>query len=58
MPRAGYRIGYSRGMSIEPHRWTREEYERMGADGYFHPEARVELIDGVIYDQVIPSAGS
>lgn len=38
-------------MSIEPHKWTRQEYERMAADGYFHPEPRVELIEGVIYDR-------
>ena len=32
------------------HRWTREEYERMGSQGYFAPDARVELIDGIVYD--------
>jgi len=32
------------------HRWTREEYERMAAEGYFHPEARVELIEGIVHD--------
>src|SRR5262245_55801365 len=32
------------------HRWTREEYERMGSKGFFAPGARVELIDGVVYD--------
>jgi Uma2 family endonuclease len=32
------------------HHWTREEYERMAAEGYFHPEARVELIEGIVYD--------
>jgi Uma2 family endonuclease len=38
------------------HRWTREEYERMAAEGYFHPEARVELIEGIVYD--MPPQGS
>jgi len=32
------------------HRWTREEYERMAAEGLFAPGARVELIDGIVYD--------
>ncbi len=32
------------------HRWTREEYERMAAEGLFAPDARVELIDGIVYD--------
>lgn len=36
--------------NVEPHRWTREQYERMAAEGYFHPEVRVELIEGVVYD--------
>lgn len=33
---------------IQRHRWAREEYERMIAAGVFHPEARLELIDGEI----------
>jgi Uma2 family endonuclease len=36
--------------NVEPHRWTREQYERMAAEGYFHPDARVELIEGIVYD--------
>jgi len=32
------------------HRWKREEYERMAAQGFFPPEARVELVDGIVYD--------
>lgn len=35
---------------IEQHRWTREEYERMAVEGFFHPEVRVELIEGIVYD--------
>lgn len=32
------------------HRRTRAEYERMAAKGFFAPDARVELIDGIVYD--------
>ncbi len=35
---------------IEQHHWTRKDYERMVAKGLFDPEARVELVEGVIYD--------
>ncbi|MFL6200473.1 MAG: Uma2 family endonuclease [Thermoanaerobaculia bacterium] len=35
---------------MEQHRWTREEYERMAEAGFFHPEARLELIEGIVYD--------
>jgi Uma2 family endonuclease len=35
---------------IEAHRWTRREYERLAARGFFPPGKRVELIEGVIYD--------
>lgn len=34
--------------AIQRHQWTREEYDRMIAAGVFHPEARLELIDGEI----------
>jgi len=36
--------------AIDLHRFTREEYERMAEAGFFPPEERVELIDGVIYN--------
>ena len=36
---------------VEPHRWTRDEYERMAAKGFFAPDARVELVDGIVYDR-------
>jgi len=36
--------------AVDVHRWTREEYERMAAEGYFAPDSRVELIEGVVYD--------
>ncbi|HEY0556156.1 MAG TPA: Uma2 family endonuclease [Thermoanaerobaculia bacterium] len=34
----------------EIRRWTREDYERMAEQGYFRPDERVELVDGVIYE--------
>lgn len=37
---------------IQRHRWTREEFERMVAAGVFHPEARLELIEGEIVNMV------
>lgn len=33
---------------IQPRRWTRAEYERLIADGYFQPGEHVELLDGEI----------
>ncbi len=36
--------------AVDLHRWTRREYESMVASGVFHPEDRLELIDGEIYD--------
>jgi Uma2 family endonuclease len=38
--------------AIEPHRWTREEYEQMAGAGLFAPEARVELVEGIVYDRL------
>jgi Uma2 family endonuclease len=37
-------------VNIEAHRWTRQEYERLAARGFFPPGKRVELVEGVIYD--------
>ena len=34
---------------IDLHRWTREEYERLVESGAFPPEARLELVDGLVY---------
>ena len=31
-------------------RWTREEYERLVDQGFFDPEERLELVDGVILE--------
>jgi Uma2 family endonuclease len=35
--------------TVEKHRWTREEYERMAETGGFG-ERRVELVEGVVYE--------
>lgn len=37
-------------LAAETRRWTREEYERRIADGFFQPEERLELIDGLIFE--------
>ena len=36
--------------SSERHRWSVEEYRRMGENGTLAPDARVELIDGEVID--------
>ena len=36
---------------VGEHRWTRQDYERLAAEGFFRPGQRVELIEGVIYDR-------
>lgn len=43
--------------AIDFHRWTRKEYEQMAASGFFPPEARVELIEGLVYDMTPQSSG-
>jgi Uma2 family endonuclease len=30
--------------------WTREEYERLVAEGFFQPDERLELVDGLIFE--------
>ncbi|MBF0496913.1 MAG: Uma2 family endonuclease [Deltaproteobacteria bacterium] len=35
--------------SIQVRHWTRQEYEKMVPAGIFHPEERLELIEGDIY---------
>jgi Uma2 family endonuclease len=36
--------------AVEIRRWSREDYERMVEEGFFRPDERVELVDGVIYE--------
>lgn len=36
--------------AIDVHRWTRSEYDGMVSAGLFPPDARVELVDGTVYD--------
>jgi Uma2 family endonuclease len=43
--------------AIDFHRWTREEYEQMADSGLFPPEAKVELIEGIVYDMTPQSSG-
>lgn len=42
---------------VDIRRWTRVDYERMVAKGFFRPEERIELVDGVIYEMAPQSAG-
>jgi Uma2 family endonuclease len=42
-------------LAVEPHRWTREEYDQLVAAGVF-AGARVELVEGVIYDMTPQSS--
>jgi Uma2 family endonuclease len=36
--------------TVDIRHWTREEYERLVEQGFFHPEERIELVDGVIFE--------
>lgn len=38
------------GVEPRPHRFTLEDYHRMGAAGIFIEDDRVELLEGEIYD--------
>ncbi len=40
----------STSVAVDSHRWTRREYENMVSGGVFHPEDKLELIEGEIYD--------
>jgi Uma2 family endonuclease len=37
-------------LAVDLRRWTREEYERLAEEGFFQPEERVELVDGLIFE--------
>ena len=43
--------------AVDIRHWTREEYERLVAQGFFRPDERIELVDGVIYEMTPQSAG-
>jgi len=36
-------------LAVDVRRFSREEYERLAAEGFFRPEERLELIEGTIY---------
>jgi len=42
--------------TVDNRRFTREEYERLVEQGYFHPEERIELVDGVLYEMTPQSS--
>lgn len=42
--------------TVETHRWTRHEYERMAARGFFPSGKRVELVEGIVYDMAPQSS--
>jgi Uma2 family endonuclease len=37
-------------LAADIRRMTREEYHRLGEEGFFPPDKRVELIDGIVYE--------
>lgn len=43
-------------LAAETRHWTREEYERLVAEGFFQPEERLELVDGIIFEMTPQSA--
>jgi Uma2 family endonuclease len=42
--------------TIDTRRWTREEYEWLVEQGFFHPEEKLELVEGVIYEMTPQSS--
>jgi Uma2 family endonuclease len=42
--------------AVNVRRWTRREYERMVEAGYFGPDERLELVDGIIYEMTPQSS--
>jgi Uma2 family endonuclease len=43
--------------AIDSRRFTREEYEHLVEQGFFGPEERLELVDGVIYEMTPQKSG-
>lgn len=43
--------------AVETRRWTREEYEHLVEQGFFHPDERIELVEGAIYEMPPQSSG-
>ncbi|HEX4963188.1 MAG TPA: Uma2 family endonuclease [Thermoanaerobaculia bacterium] len=43
--------------AIDFHRWTRQEYERLAEAGFFPPDSRVELVEGIVYDMAAQGVG-
>ncbi len=37
-------------LATEFRHWSREEYERLVAEGFFQPEEKLELVDGLIFE--------
>jgi len=42
--------------NVDVRHWTREEYERLVEQGFFHPEERCELVEGVIFEMTPQSS--
>lgn len=42
--------------AVDVRRWTLEEYERLVEQGFFHPEEKIELVDGVIFEMTPQSS--
>jgi Uma2 family endonuclease len=42
--------GKRRLLQNQPHRWTRQEYEKMAEIGLFSPDTRLELVEGEILE--------
>ena len=45
------------GQTVQTRRWTRDEYDRMIATGIFHPEERLELLEGEIVHMTPQGSG-
>lgn len=43
--------------AVDVRRFTVEEYERLVEQGFFHPEEKIELVDGAIFEMTPQSSG-